>query len=140
MTQNKTDKSLTATNPFRFPFFGTKTSYPTSESISARNQVTKGMGDKDIMAVKSGVSSAQHERKEYLQSSAKGTIFSLFMAFESFMWDLNPRKAAFIGIVLFSIIGAKPFANALECKQTIKYGEKWLREREEPKGPPVKTK
>lgn len=135
MAQNKTDKSLTAINPFRFSFFGTKISYPTSVSISARNQVMKGMSDEDIIAVKRGISSAQHERRENLQFSAKGTVFSLFMAFESLMWDLRPRKAALVGMALFSIICAKPFANAFECKKTIKYGEKWLEDREAPMEP-----
>lgn len=132
MAQSKTDKSLTAINPFRFPFFGTKISYTTSESALARNQVIKGVDDKDIIAVRGGVSSAQSERRDNLQFSAKGTVFSLFMAFESYMWDLRPRKAALVGLVLFSIICTKPVANAFECKKTIKYGDRWLRELEAP--------
>ncbi len=137
MAQSNTDKSLTAINPFRFPFFSAKISYPTSETISARNQVIKGMSHEDIKLVKSGISSARHERTEHLHYSAKGTVFSLFMAFESLMLDLRPKKATFVGMVLFSLICAKPFANAFECNKTIKYGEKWVNEPEVTIGPTI---
>ncbi|CDZ78941.1 hypothetical protein BN59_03256 [Legionella massiliensis] len=131
MTQTKYEPlNIIKSSPFTF--FGMPIRQATNNTVSARNEVLKGIQDKDRETVKDGLITAYSAQDKSLIYSAKATGFSLYMGFEVFMWNLKFRNAATTSIIFLSLLCAQPLINIRECRKTIRHGESWLNDDQQP--------